>query len=894
MGYARALERGGYSDDAVKQLRQAHEALPAAGSYRDALERKLERSSDNALLTELALADLREANHTRSKVAAYGRLAFIDESLRGDVASARMSYDSIAELDQSSQDAARRLERSLVGERRFADLVELYDRLALTVQDPPTAVAIIAERARLRERIGGELAPADLAAAVDNDLRLALFQDPRAHAPLKIAYARAGERKDAPARYELALRLAEMAQVAKDSRTSAVYLVRAAHTALRLSRNDDARAHLREALVRSPGQLPAWVMLLALNLRQGDMAGAAEAAEAMQRGQRDGATRQEAGLLAAALFESVLSDPERAITALRAVLETDLKTELRRRALAHPADGPAGMAGARRSARVSRSLGDRRAAARGFAHRARTPPSRSFVRRNACKRTELAAALAQDGAAPDALSLLADIEEAEGSYAAAAELLLRRAKLERARPELGKLLLRLGGLYARHLGDPKRAIACLTRVLQIDANHREAIELLAESYAREWDWQNALGALRRWAALESDTHKKIALVHRAARIEEEGLKQPREALALYRAALQLEPTNLEAVEALGQFFDRTERHAVAGRALRDDGACRLRQGLAGGPRDAEAFRALARVFALRRAPDRMAIVAGALEWMGSIEPEERRALERLRTREQYPGSALADPALDEMLFDARAPAGFRNLMRVVEDSLLKTFRTDVKQLGLGRGDRLPRSGHAVRDIANRVAADLDVREFEVYLSAALGNKATLELADPLSVCIGTGLTEGVHELSLRFLFARFFKLAQLRLALASRLAPEALAVLTAGIVRQFVPDYQPAGVDPAAVGAEAVRMQKLLPRKLAAELHTFALECSAPSTHLLTLSAGLAAAANRAGLLAIGAPGPALSMLERMGLSTEARELALFCVSDELAELRRMTGTSIG
>ena len=55
------------------------------------------------------------SSDTRRKVAAYSRLAFIDESLRGDVASARMSYDSIAELDQSSQDAARRLERALIG-----------------------------------------------------------------------------------------------------------------------------------------------------------------------------------------------------------------------------------------------------------------------------------------------------------------------------------------------------------------------------------------------------------------------------------------------------------------------------------------------------------------------------------------------------------------------------------------------------------------------------------------------------------------------------------------------------------------------------------------------------------------------------------------------------------
>lgn len=86
----------------------------------------------------------------------------------------------------------------------------------------------------------------------------------------------------------------------------------------------------------------------------------------------------------------------------------------------------------------------------------------------------------------------------------------------------------------------------------------------------------------------------------------------------------------------------------------------------------------------------------------------------------------------------------------------------------------------------------------------------------------------------------------------------------------------------------------MLPRRLLPELHAFALECSAPGVDLHALSAGVRAAANRAGLAAIGAPGPALAMLERLGLADEARALARFCVSDELAELRRVLGTSIG
>ena len=48
------------------------------------------------------------------------------------------------------------------------------------------------------------------------------------------------------------------------------------------------------------------------------------------------------------------------------------------------------------------------------------------------------------------------------------------------------------------------------------------------------------------------------------------------------------------------------------------------------------------------------------------------------------------------------------------------------------------------------------------------------------------------------------------------------------------------------------------------------------------------------GLLACGAPGPALAMLERMELPNQARALSLFCAGDELPELRRILGTSIG
>jgi tetratricopeptide (TPR) repeat protein len=453
---------------------------------------------------------------------------------------------------------------------------------------------------------------------------------------------------------------------------------------------------------------------------------------------------------------------------------------------------------------------------------------------------------------------------------------------------LANLLYKLAQLYASQGKDDKRAVQCLVRVLQLEPERKEALELATDVYAREKNWLGALGALQQLATLETDLGKRVGLLHRAAQVQEDGFKDARHALTLYRAALELNPTYLPAVEALARFHDR-QSDTQSLRVLIDTTARRLRAGLSGGPRDAGAFHALFRIFALRRAPDRMAMTAGVLEWMGSIEAEERASLERLKLREQYPGAALADPALDDYLFDSRVPAGVRNVLRLVEEPLGKSMRADVKALGLQRSDRLPKSGHAVRDIGNRIAADLGLRDFDLYVSPHLKKSVVLELTDPPSMCIG-----GALELDLRFLFARFFKMAQLRLSVALRLEPGALAALVAGVVRQFVPDFQPAGVDSALIAAESVRLTKVLPKKMIAELHPFALECASPTFDLLGIAAGLNAAADRAGLLACGTARPGLAMLERMGADGAARALALFAVGDELPELRRIVGTSIG
>ena len=91
------------------------------------------------------------------------------------------------------------------------------------------------------------------------------------------------------------------------------------------------------------------------------------------------------------------------------------------------------------------------------------------------------------------------------------------------------------------------------------------------------------------------------------------------------------------------------------------------------------------------------------------------------------------------------------------------------------------------------------------------------------------------------------------MALPMRLTPEDLGLLVGGIVRQFVPDFVPAGFEEAQVVAEAGRMARIIPKKMHGELLPFALECASESLDLKQIGPSLVHTANRAGLLACGA-----------------------------------------
>ncbi|HEX6836124.1 MAG TPA: tetratricopeptide repeat protein, partial [Polyangia bacterium] len=809
---------------------------------------------------------------------------------------ALLGWESILETDHAHHVAMRVLEKHYIGEQRWPELVALYEQMGLGATEPAFAVAVHLDRARLRRHLAGTagVSEADLATAVDNDYRLALFKDRRCRPALRHVYARARTGHDLAQEADAAAALADATP--DDARTAAVMLTRSAEALVELDQADNARGRYDAAVERLPSHLPALIGIIDYALLKGDWARASHAAERAGLALRNGAAKAHYLLVAAAIAQERLEDPEERINRAQLLLRGALAAD------PHSAEA---------FGRLERSLVETRdfaALAELYQQRLATETdgarlqalhlmlariARDELKDRERAQGELKAVLAQDPTHGDALAALADLQFEDGQWADAAETLIRRARAEKSRTALKDIFFKLGLIYSEHLPDPKRAVASFTRVLQVTPDDIVALEHLSNLHVKEWEWKGALQATLRLAGLERDPHKRVAHLHRVAKIYEDGFKDARHALAALRDALEIDPLHLPSIGELAKFFDR-QSDVQSMRVHLDRTSARIRQQLDANPQDATPYHSLFKIFGWRRAPDRAAFAAGTLEWLGAADADEKAMLQKLTGRDNYPGSSLADPTLDETLFDARVPAGFRNLFRLLDEPLSKMFRADVKRLGVQRSEKLPSRGHALRDVANKIASDLGVRDFDLYVTAAHPTALVVELTDPLSVVIGNKVVEGAHELELRFLLGRCFKMIQSHMALPMRLTPEDLGLLVGGIVRQFVPDFVPAGFEEAQVVAEAGRMARVIPKKMHGELLPFALECASESLDLKQIGPSLVHTANRAGLLCCGLPGPSLTAVRRLADEAQLRALLRFTVSDELAELRRQLGTSIG
>jgi hypothetical protein len=283
-------------------------------------------------------------------------------------------------------------------------------------------------------------------------------------------------------------------------------------------------------------------------------------------------------------------------------------------------------------------------------------------------------------------------------------------------------------------------------------------------------------------------------------------------------------------------------------------------------------------------------LAVALE---SAEPADQElAVQTQSIRPSVKGLGLLH--IDELLFHPAIPNGLRQLFRLLYDTLGKRFPPDLRRAGVAKGDRLPRSGHPVREVLSRLAGELGMGDFEIYVSNSRPNAFSVELTDPVSIILGSNLC-AAGEAQLRFAAARVMKLVTSYMAIPASLGPEELGVLLAAVIRQYDPGFTPAGVNVPAVGEETQRLARLIPKRLRDEIVRFATEISGHALDHHALWLGVQHTGNRAGLIAAGSVRASLDVLLRAGGHRDLRaargdalveELMRFAVSNEHCEVR--------
>jgi tetratricopeptide (TPR) repeat protein len=119
------------------------------------------------------------------------------------------------------------------------------------------------------------------------------------------------------------------------------------------------------------------------------------------------------------------------------------------------------------------------------------------------------------------------------------------------------------------VGAPERALAAAQRVLAIDAENAQALELVARLQAQTGDAAAALSATEKLAETERDPAKRCELWIRAGKILEDRGDKDR-AIEKYKAALDADPKSAAAFAALRAIYsDRGDAHGAAELLVRE-------------------------------------------------------------------------------------------------------------------------------------------------------------------------------------------------------------------------------------------------------------------------------------------------------------------------------------
>lgn len=482
----------------------------------------------------------------------------------------------------------------------------------------------------------------------------------------------------------------------------------------------------------------------------------------------------------------------------------------------------------------------------------------------------------------------------------------------------------LGEIYRDELKDDEKALEAFNKCLDVDPRFVNAFSAIEQLLAARKQWkkleENYAAMIKRLPKTEETHAARMALWRTLADLYLRVLKNPQAAMLAYEVVAKASPDDVSTLELYAQLAaeqpDGQEKAIDA-----------YRRALPQTANPGKAASAIAKLHAIRKEYDSAYVAAQVVvSVLGEGGPEEREIITKLtpfaKRREALPkDKVLTDRMWAEMVFHpkCRGPLGeILSLLQLQAGPLWARkpgdWRIDPKKhrIDLATGEEL--AINSFRTVSH--VLHLDGMEFySPYLvsrrAQIRGNTGELppeqeqfiELLHtwPPAVKAGGVLFKQSNQKELQFHIAKALAFARPELALARLLPLERLEAVFQAALVLMAPAYK-VTADPRLVEQERRNLEKTLtePAKQALARLVRAYLKSQTLGDVRAFVEGAELTANRAGALLATNIEAAKAVIEKDGgtmvklpLRSKIRDLMVFCLSSEFAQLREALGISV-
>jgi tetratricopeptide (TPR) repeat protein len=163
-------------------------------------------------------------------------------------------------------------------------------------------------------------------------------------------------------------------------------------------------------------------------------------------------------------------------------------------------------------------------------------------------------ALHEDVSNEHTLAELYRLAEATGAWEALVEVFEAEAEAQYDQDVKRTLLRRAAQVHLESRGEVEACAAVLRRVLELVPDDLETVQDLENIYRHTQEWEALVGVLLKKSELVSEESERLELLHQAGTIREEFLSDPESAIEVYRAALLVNPVDVQALDRLQELY----------------------------------------------------------------------------------------------------------------------------------------------------------------------------------------------------------------------------------------------------------------------------------------------------------------------------------------------------